>query len=473
MKWSAVERFSVQGIYFIIGIIMARKLTPSDYGTVGVIGIFLAVSQTFIDSGFSSALIRKQDRTEKDFSTVFYFNILAAIIFYGLLFILAPYIADFFKNPIVCNILRIQSLTLIISSLYAIHATKLTINLDFKALAKRSLLASILSGILGIICAYCGLGVWSLVVQNLTNVIVNAIFFWIYVKWHPLLLFSKKSFNELFSFGGKLLLSSLINTLYNNINTLVIGKFFSAKDLGVYERGTHIARIPVDTTNNIVGKVTYPILSKLQNDETKMISVYRKYINILSMIIFFGCCLMAAISKPLILILLTDKWEESIIYLQIFSFSIMFDHINVINLNILMVKGRSDLFLRLEIIKKTISITILFLSIPFGVIGICASKILYTQIAIFINTYYTGKLFNLGYLTQLKDYSGFFFLSVVSCLPAFMFCQYVSISYFISLPLACLVSAALYLIILKNNSYMREAVQLLTTRLKRNNHSQS
>ncbi len=466
MKWSTIERFIVQGAYFVIGIIMARQLNPSDYGTVGVLGIFLGVSQTFIDSGFGNALIRKLDRTEVDFSTVFYFNLAVSIICYLVLFISAPYIASFFEITILCPIVRVQSLTLVFGALMGIHMTKLLIDLNFKAIAQRTILATIISGAVGIVCAYSGLGVWSLVIQNLTNVLTSVIFILLYVRWKPLLVFSKKSFCELFSFGSKLLASGLINTLFGNLNTLVIGKFFSAKDLGYYSRGTNFAQMPVSTINSILGKITYPIFSKIQNDNERLISVYRKYVCIMSIPIFFGCCLLASIGKPLILFLLTDKWSESIIYLQIFVFCIMFDHIQSINLNLLIVKGRSDLFLKLEIIKKTISIIILFASIPFGVLGICVSKILYSQIALAINTYYTGKLFNLGYLKQWGDFSIYFIISIICCIPGFIISQYVPIHPILSLCIGLTLGSILYYLMLRNNPFMKEILSTVKSGIK-------
>lgn len=376
VKWTAIEKISVQGIQFLLGLIMARLLTPEDYGTVGMLAIFIAVSQTFIDSGFSSALIRKNDRTEEDFCTVFYFNIVIAIGCYALLFIASPWIADFFHIPLLSPILRVQSVALVLNSLMGVQVAKLTIDLNFKALAKRTVYASLISGVIGVMLAYAGWGVWALVAQTIVSSLINLVFIWIYCRWYPRLGFSKKSFHELWNFGSKLLASGLLHTVYSNLTPLIIGRYFSSKDLGVYSRGTHLAQYPAQMTNDVLGKVTFPILAKIQDDDEHLIHVYRKYICVSSMAIFFGCVLLAAIAKPLVLFLLTEKWESCIIYLQIFCFSIMFDHICKINLNLLEVKGRSDLFFKLEVIKKTISIAILFASIPFGVIGICVSKVI-------------------------------------------------------------------------------------------------
>lgn len=464
VKWTAIEKFSVQGIQFLLGLIMARLLSPSDYGTVGMLAIFFAVSQTFIDSGFGNALVRKIDRTETDFSTVFYFNIVVSVACYILLFTIAPWVGSFFNMSILCPILRVQSINLILNSMMGIQVAKLTIDINFKALAKRSLWSSIVSGVFGIILAYNGFGVWALVYQSILSTFINLVFIWIYCKWKPRREFSWQSFRELFSYGSKLLLSGLLNTIYVNLTPIIIGKYFSPRDLGFYSRGTHLARYPGDNINGVLQRVTFPVFAKLQNDDEHLIHAYRKYISITSMCIFYGCVLMASIGKPLVLLLLSSKWAEAIIYLQIFSFSIMFDHINSINLNLLQVKGRSDLFLRLEIIKKTISTIILFASIPFGVIGICISKVIYTQIDVFINTYYTGKLFHLGYIDQFRDFGGYLILSIIACVPAYLL-TFLDIPYIVTLILGASTSTILYFIFLRKNKYMHEVLETIKSKL--------
>lgn len=466
MKWSSIERFSVQLINFVLGIILARLLTPADFGTVGMIAIFIAVSQTFVDSGFGNALLRKLDRTEVDFSTVFYFNIVVAIICYLILFFISPWVATFLHTPILKSILRVQSVVLILNALMQIQMTKLTIDINFKAIAIRSFLSTLISGICGIILAYCGFGVWALVFQGVLQAAINVIFIWIYCKWLPLWTFSWKSFQDLFSYGSKLLAASLLNTVVNNLTPLVISRYFSAKDLGYYSRGSQFAKLPVDTANGIVSKVTFPVLVKLQNDEEHLIRSYRKYIAMMSMIIMFGCILIAALSKPLILFLLTEKWHSAIIFSQIIAFSLMFDHVNSINLNLLQIKGRSDLFLKLEIYKKTISVAILFASIPFGVLGICISRVIYTQIALIFNTYYTGKLFHLGYFAQVADFAIFILYSLISCTPAFLL-TFTSLHPFICLLLGCASALILYYLLLKKNSTFLEMKEIALDFIKK------
>ena len=466
VKWSAFEKCAVQGIQFVLGIILARLLEPSDYGVIGMHAIFLAVSQTFVDSGFSSALIRKIDRTEDDFCTAFYFNIAIAVACYVLLFVAAPWISDFFHTPILCPILRIQTVTLITNSLMAVHVTRLTIDVNFKALSIRSILSTIVSGIVGIILAYVGWGVWALVVQSLLASIINLVFIWIYCKWYPQRPFSRESFHNLFSYGSKLLVSGLINTIYSNLTTLVIGRKFTALDLGVYNRGTSLPALPVNNINTALQRVLFPILSRFQNDEHLLMAYYRKYIGIVSMVLFFICCLIAAIGRPLVLLLLTSKWEACIIYLQIFSFAIMFDHLCIINHTLLLSVGRSDLFLKLELIKKPVFIAILLAAIPFGVLGICISKIISTQAAVVMNTYYTGKLFKFGYWAQMKDFLPYLLYSILACTPAFLF-TYLDVHPALSLSLGCLSAPVFYWLLLRKDPYMVEVLVLAKNHWKR------
>lgn len=465
-KWSAVEKFSVQGARFLLGILMARLLSPDDYGIISMITIFIVISETFVDSGFSLALVRQKSSSEKDYSTVFYFNILLSIVCYGLLFLASPWIADFFHAPVIASVLRIQSLTIIINSLMAVHVAKLTIELNFKAISLRSMLSSILSGLIGVGMAYGGLGVWALVGQTIAASVINLVFVLWYCKWIPKLQFSKESFHRLFGFGRNMLIVNIINRIYMNLTSLVIGKFYNSKALGYYDRGTSLATFPVDNVNGILSKITLPILAKIQDDDERLVSVYRKYISMVSFVIFFCCCLLASQARPVILMLFTEKWEMSIVYLQIFSFSIMFDHINTINLVLLQVKGRSDLFLRLEILKKTISIIILLSSIPFGVIGICVSKVIYTQIAIMFNTYYTGKLFGLGYFKQIKDFAPYMLTAVVACIPSYL----ISIAELDNIPsllLGTITSIPIYLLIMKKSEAFVEFKSLLFSNIKR------
>ena len=401
--WSAIERFSLQGVQFIINIIMARLLLPSDYGIIGMLAVFLLISQTFIDGGFANALIQRKDRTETDFSTVFYFNIFIAVLFYILIFFSAPLIAVFYNMPGLEDVARIIALSLIISSLSTVHKTKLTIDIDFKTQSKISFTAALISGLIGIWMAYKDFGVWALVTQTLINsVLQTTLYYWL-SHWFPLKIFSWHSFKTLFAFGSKLLVSSLIHTVYYNLYSIIIGKKFSAADLGYYTRAEQFATFPSSNVNSIISRVTFPILSGIEDDDERLTVAYRKYIRLASFIIFPLMIGLAVLAKPLIILLLTEKWLGVVILLQILCLDWMLDHLSIINLNLLYVKGRSDWALRLEIVKKIIATIILFSSIPFGIVGMCWGRVLYSIIATYLNSYYTKSLIGLSLGEQIKD----------------------------------------------------------------------
>ena len=402
--WSAVERFSTQGVQFLFGIILARLLTPNDYGMIAMLTIFMAVSQTFIDSGFGNALIRKPDRNESDKATVFFFNIFMAMGCYGIIFLAAPFIANFYNMPELCNILRVLAINLVIQSVGSIQRLNLTIDLNFKVLAKISLAGAVVGGSAGLVCAYKGLGVWSLVVQQMATTSFRVVLFWILVRWRPKCFFSKVSFKSMFGFGSKLLASGLLNTLYDNIYDLIIGKTFAAATLGNYTRAAHFANFPSSNITGIFQRVTFPVLSKIQDDPEKLRNAYLKFLNMATLVIFPLMIGLASIAKPFILLVLTEKWVGAILILQIICFAQMWYPVHSINLNILQVLGRSDLFLKLEIIKKAVGITVLCITLPYGIIAMCFGQWFNACFGLVVNTYYSGKLLNAGLLPQLKMY---------------------------------------------------------------------
>jgi len=401
--WSSIERFSIQGVQFVLGIIMARLLAPGDFGIVGMLTIFLAVSQSIIDSGFSNALIRKKNRTETDFSTVFYFNIVIGLFFYFILFFTSPYIAAFYNTPILESLTKVVALTIFINSFTIIQEAKFTINVDFKTLTKASLLSALISGAVGIWLAYRGFGVWALAVQSITSSCVRLVTLWIYSGWRPQKVFSITSFKEMFSYGSKMLIAGLINTTYNNMYTLVIGKKFTKADVGYYNRANIYAYFFSSNITNILQRVTFPLLSTIQDENERLRETYRRFLRLSAFVVFPLMMGLLAVADPLIRLLLTDTWSSAILLLQILCLSQMWYPIHAINLNLLQVKGRSDLLLRIEIIKKTIGVSILLITIPLGVAAICWGTVVSSLIALFINTYYTGKLIQVGYLRQMKD----------------------------------------------------------------------
>lgn len=411
--WSSIERFSVAGLQFVIMIIMARVLTPEDYGMVAMLQIFIAVSQSLVDSGFSQALIRKLDRTQTDLSTVFYFNIGIGVFLYLVLFFSAPLIASFYQTPQLVPITRVIALGMVFNSLAVVQRAVLTIKIDFKTQMRASVLAAVISGIVGISMAYTGFGVWAIVAQQVTNLGINTLVLWIVSKWSPSKVFSMVSFKEMFGFGSKLLLSGLINTIWNNIYLIVIGKAFSKADLGYYTRAHQFSDFPSANLTSVFQRVTYPVLSTIQNDDERLATNYRRVLRVTAYIIFPIMTGMAAVSTPMIRILLTDKWLFTADLLKIICLSMMFFPVHSINLNLLQVKGRSDLFLRLEIIKKIIGIIILIVTIPMGLIAMCIGQIFSSLFSLAINTHYTGKLINIGFIKQMKDLIPILVLSLV------------------------------------------------------------
>lgn len=382
---------------------MARVLTPADYGLVGMVTIFIAISQSLVDSGFSQALIRKQNRSEIDNSTVFWFNIATGIILYFVLFFCAPVIARFYSEPLLVPITRFISLSVVINSLVVVQRALLTVKLDFRTQAKASLTAALSAGALGLSLAYTGFGVWSIVWYQLANLGVNITVLWIVAKWRPKWMFSFSSFKELFSFGSKLALSGIIHTLYINIYQLVIGKVYKASDLGYYTRSQQFASFPSSNLTTILQRVTYPVLCQIQDDEAKLHDSYRKFLRLSGYVVFPLMTGLAVLAKPVIMVVLNPTWEFSAVLLSILCFAMMWYPIHAINLNLLQVKGRSDLFLRLEIWKKLVGVAILCVTVPIGLIAMCVGSVFGSLIALFINSFYTGKLINLGFWRQIRD----------------------------------------------------------------------
>ena len=409
--WSAIESISVKSITFLIQIVLARLLVPNDYGIIGMLAIFMQIGQVFVDSGFANALIQKKNCTEADYTTVFYYNLGIAFALYLLFFIISPYVATFYKMPLLTNVMRVLSIVLIINALSIVHRTKLIKSINFKSQSIIAFLGALLSGIIGISMAYYGFGVWSLVWQQITNSIFVFLLLVYFTRWKPSFQFSNESFKHLFKFGSRLLGASLLNQIYRNLYTIVIGKKFSAESLGYYTRAEQFAIFPSHTLGSIVVKVAFPTLSIVQDDNQKLNIAYRKIIRLTSFIIFPLMVGVIALAKPFILIVLSAKWSPSIILLQILCLDWMLDHLSGINLNLLYVKGRSDLALRLEIIKKITAVVILFASIPFGLIGMCWGRVLYSVFATIANSFYTKQLISLSFLQQMKDIMPFLFTS--------------------------------------------------------------
>lgn len=404
VAWSAVERVSTLGIQFVLNIIIARILSPSDYGLIGMLAIFLAISQCLIDSGFTSALIQSKERNENDYGTVFIFNIVISVLLYLVLYVSAPAIAKFYDQTILIRVLRVVGTILIITSLSNVHRTILTINLDFKTQSIVSIPSAILSGLIGIVMAHRGFGVWALVAQVLTNGMVSTSLFWILTIEKFRIVFDMISLKRLGGFGIKLMFSGLLNTAYNNLYGLFIGKKYSAQELGYYSRSDQLAVFPATTLTEIISRVAYPMLCQAQKDKQELSRVYTNFVKSSCFIIFPLMIGLSILSKPLIIVLLTEKWLPTAILMSILALDGLWAPITKINLNLLQAVGRSDLFLRLEIIKKSISIGILLITLNFGLFWICIGRFVYSVMAMLINMYYTVDIIEKSYFEQIKDW---------------------------------------------------------------------
>ena len=410
--WRVLEVGGTHTIQLVIGIVLARLIMPEQFAAIAMLSIFFAVASQFINSGFSTALMRKDNRTQVDCSTVFYFNIVISIVSYLILYAIAPLVANFYNLPELKPILRVSSITLVIGSLAGVHRTLFFARMDFKSLTKYNIAALIISGCVGMYMAYKGFQVWALVTQSIVSSIINTFFIWFASPWRPSWQFSWVSLKEFFGFGSKLLASGLLDTVYGNMYSVVIGKFFPHSDLAYYNRAAGLKNMTSQTPTNVLQSVTFPALCKLQECDETLRSSYRRMLRVSAFVIFPMCLGVGSISYPLINVLYTDVWIYAATLLQIIVFSGMWFPIHAINLNLLKVKGRSDLFFHLEIIKKIIGVVILVITLPIGLEAMCYGGIVSSILCLIVNTHYTGKLLNLGFITQMKDLLPSFALSV-------------------------------------------------------------
>ena len=444
--WSFTDNIANSGITFLVGLVLANILSPEEFGVIGMVTIFIAISNSIIDSGFSNALIRKTDAKSVDYNTVFYFNLLISVLLYLVLYICSPAISQFFKEPILISVTRVLGFVLIINGLAIIQRTLLIKAVDFKTQTKISLISSISSGVIGIGMALAGYGIWSLVAQQISRQFINMSFLWIFSKWKPALEYSKESFKELFGFGSKLLLSGLINTIYKNIYYLVIGHFYNAAQLGQYTRASQFKDIFANNLTTVIQRVSYPVLSSIQNEPERLKGAYRRVIKS-TMLISFACMLgLAAMAKPLILILIGEKWLPAVGYLQIICFSGMLYPLHAINLNILQVKGRSDLFLKLEIIKKLLAIIPITLGVFWGIKFMLWGSVFNSFIAFLLNSRYSENLINYPTKKQIMDILPTFTVSAITALCMWLVAL-LPISNFIILPIQCILGLCIAWII--------------------------
>lgn len=411
VAWNFIEKVLMRSASFVIGIILARLLSPSDFGLVGMLAIFIAISNVFIEGGLAKALIQRQNCSDVDYSTAFVSNVGMSLFIYAILFVSAPWIADFYDEPILTPLTRVLALNFILGAFNIVQRAKLMAAVDFKSLAQINVISVILSGAVGISMAYSGYGVWSLVGQSLFSTIVLIVLFPAYSKWKPSLKFSSTSFKSLFGFGSKLMITGIYSVILNNISTICIGRFYKSHQLGFYARGQQFSEIISSTIFDVLGNVTFPVLSGLQDDKEHLVAVYRKSLYFTAMLIFPIMILMALISRPLVIILLTEKWLPCVVLMQWLFLARMFTPLSAINMNILNAIGRSDLFMMLDFSKAPLVLIILAITIPISVEAITIGSFCSSFICFFINAYLPGRMFEYGALKMIYDWR-YIFLSL-------------------------------------------------------------
>jgi len=431
MIWSFIDIIAKQGINFFIGIILARLLSPREFGLIGMTTFFITFSQSFIDSGFGQALVRKKNCTQDDYSTVFYYNLLTGIIFYIILFLSANQISIFFGEPKLKLIIQVLGIGLIIKSFTIIHMIILIKRINFKLQTKISVFSSIISGLIGIYLAYRGYGVWSLVIKTLSGFSITSILFWKWNSWKPSLVFNFNSFKNLFSFGSKLLVSGLIKRVYENIYLLIIGKYFSAVQLGFYTRADQFNQLIYKNLTMVVQRVSYPVLASIQDEKNRLKLAYQKLIKSTMLITFFLLIGLAAMAKPLILVLIGEKWLPSVLYTQMLCLVGIFFPLQEINQSMLKVQGRSDIILKLEFIKKLFVIPVIIVGILLGIKVLIIGMILMSLFSYIVDSYFAGKEIDYSSLQQIRDIIPAFLLTSGSGLFVYLLGYFLKVSPFI------------------------------------------
>ena len=420
MIWTSIGKFGTMGLNFIANLILARLLMPSDYGTIGMLQIFINVSSVFATAGFGMALVQKKNPTHIDYTSVFYWNLIASIIFYFVLFFSGPAISRFYKMPELTSVLRVQSLALIIHAFYVVQSSQLQKQLRFKELSIRTIIATLSGTIVGVVMAFCGYGVWSLVYSHLVSVLVSVLLLWKMSTWRPSWEFSWRSLKELFSFGGLMALSSLVETVYKNIQGLVIGKWFSPSDLGYYTQAKKMETIPTDALSQVVNQVSFPVFSSLQDDKSRLLLGVRKNITSITYINFPVMFLLIVIAKPIVTILYGIKWIESVPYLQILCLAGAIYTMNTINTNVIKSLGKSNIYFIIQLVKRLLGIAFIFISMRWGVFGLMWAITAYSYVALIINSVVNKKLINYGLLDQIKDIGKNIFVTVVSACSTYI-----------------------------------------------------
>ncbi len=413
MIWSGIGRIGTVGISFISNLVLARLLMPDDFGCITMLYVFIAISGVFISGGLGQALIQKKEPTHVDYTTVFYWNLTMAVVFYLLLFFAAPAIARYYEIPLLCNVLRVQSLVLFIQSFSIVQANQLQKQLRFKELSTRNILSALAGMVIAIIMALCGFGVWSLVASAIVTALTSVILLWKMSRWRPTWEFSFQSLKELFSFGGLMLLSSLVETIYTNIQSLIIGKLYSARDLGYFNQAKKLEEVPTNSLSAIVNEVSFPVFAALQDDKEKLLLGVRKNVKAITYLNFPLIALMIVIAKPLIVFLYGTKWVASAPYFQILCISSMIYTLNTLNTNVIKSLGRSGVYLIVQLTKRLIGIGLIIWGVRFGIRGLLWAVTSVGYISFIINALINGRLIHYGIGRQIADVGLCFIMSAL------------------------------------------------------------
>lgn len=446
VAWSAIDNVARHGISFVVSVILARLLSPEEYGLIGILLIFIAIFNAVVDSGFTSALIRKPDVSDSDYSTVFITNFILSFVMAGVLFGCAHPISVFFENEELIPLTRVMSCVVIINALCLVQRVRLTKILDFKTQTKVSIISTIISGIVGIYMAYNGYGVWALVGQHISQQLITTLLFWIYSRWMPRMQFDKNSFWSMWSFGWKLLVSKLIDTTWQEAYQVVIGKVYAAQALGLYTRAKQFCDLFSSNLTMVVQKVSYPVLSSIQDDDQRLKSAYKRVIRVTMLITITLMLGMAATAKSMILFLIGDQWTPCVPMLQIICTYALFYPLHAINLNMLQVKGRSDLFLKLEVIKKIIAIIPLLFGIFIGIYWMLIGSFFANVASYYLNAYYSGTMLGYGIMEQIKDILPSFGVAIMMAIPV-MVIGYLPLSPFILFPIQVILGGTIFIVI--------------------------
>lgn len=439
--WSGIDNIAQFGVTFLVSIVLARLLTPDDYGLIGIVTIFTTICTTIINGGMSSALIRTKDVTDDDYNTAFICNLGMGLVLYALIFVCAPFIAHFFLREELLDLIRVASLGIIIGAFGMMQRTILIKCINFKTQTIITLVSVVISGVVGIAMALMGFGVWSLVAQSLASTILGTILLWFANKWLPSIRFSINSFHRLFGFGWKVMLSGLLNTIWNDLYQVVVGKFYSPATLGQYTRAKSFSTLFSRNLTMVIDRVTYPVLSNIQDEQERMVAAYRRVIKTTMFIATIPMFFLAAVSWPMIYCLIGPKWQEAALYLPLICISGSLYPLHAINLNMLLVQGRSDLYLSLEIIKKIIGVLPLVVCYFYGVMPMLYVNLVFGFSCFFLNSHYSGKLIGYSSWAQLKDIAPYYGISIVVALSVY-FLKYLPVSNFVIFPLQLLIGLA-------------------------------